>query len=125
MMITAMTEDTQPNSRAIGLKMAGVLKESGERTGILDKIDSVRQIEKAKLKINDLSFYYGKFKALHNVTMQIPDKQVTAFIGPSGCGKSTLLRIFNRMYDLYPGQTASGEIMLDEQNILSSSVDVN
>ncbi|MHB9021810.1 MAG: phosphate ABC transporter ATP-binding protein PstB [Halothiobacillus sp.] len=125
MTTTAMTEDTQPNSRAIGLKMAGALKESGERTGVLDKIDSVRQIEKAKLKINDLSFYYGKFKALHNITMQIPDKQVTAFIGPSGCGKSTLLRIFNRMYDLYPGQTTSGEVMLDDQNILSSSVDVN
>lgn len=120
-----MTEETQPNNRVIGLKMSGALKESSEQAALLEKIDSVRQIEKAKLKINDLSFYYGKFKALHNVTMQIPDKQVTAFIGPSGCGKSTLLRIFNRMYDLYPGQTTSGEIMLDDQNILSSSVDVN
>ncbi|MGC8697361.1 MAG: phosphate ABC transporter ATP-binding protein PstB [Halothiobacillus sp.] len=120
-----MTEETQPNSRAVGLKMSGALKESGERAALLEKIDSVRQIEKAKLKINDLSFYYGKFKALHNVTMQIPDKQVTAFIGPSGCGKSTLLRIFNRMYDLYPGQTTSGDIMLDDQNILGNNVDVN
>jgi phosphate transport system ATP-binding protein len=122
---STMTEETQPNSRVIGLKMSGALKESGEQKALLDKIDSVRQIDNAKLKINDLSFYYGKFKALHNVTMQIPDKKVTAFIGPSGCGKSTLLRIFNRMYDLYPGQSTSGDILLDGQNILSPSVDVN
>ena len=123
--VSTMTEDTQPGGRSIGLKMTSAIKESRYRGALLEKIDSVRQVENAKLRINDLSFYYGKFKALHNVSMQIPDKQVTAFIGPSGCGKSTLLRIFNRMYDLYPGQTTSGEIVLDGQNILSPSVDVN
>jgi phosphate transport system ATP-binding protein len=123
---TMMSDGLQSNERSFGLNMSGALKKSDERVAPLaEKIDSVRQIDNAKLKINDLSFYYGKFKALHNITMQIPDKHVTAFIGPSGCGKSTLLRIFNRMYDLYPGQTTSGEIMLDDQNILSPGVDVN
>ena len=59
-----------------------------------------------KLKVRDLNFYYGKFQALNNVELDIPARQVTAFIGPSGCGKSTLLRVFTRMYALYPEQRA-------------------
>ena len=79
----------------------------------------------AKMQIRNLDFYYGKFLALKNINIDIADKKVTAFIGPSGCGKSTLLRTFNRMYDLYPGMHATGEINLDGQNILDKSVDVN
>lgn len=79
----------------------------------------------AKMRIRNLEFYYGKFLALKNINIDIADKKVTAFIGPSGCGKSTLLRTFNRMYDLYPGMSATGEINLDGQNILDKSVDVN
>lgn len=79
----------------------------------------------AKMQIRDLDFYYGDFKALKNINIDIPEKNVTAFIGPSGCGKSTLLRTFNRMYDLYPGMRAEGKIILDGENILGKSVDVN
>ena len=61
---------------------------------------------RAKLSVRDLNFYYGKFHALKNINLEIPEKKVTAFIGPSGCGKSTLLRTFNRMYELYPEQRA-------------------
>jgi len=124
MTTTTMRHD-QSGSQGQGFNMSSALKQGETRETLADKVDSVRQIDGAKMVIRDLSFYYGKFKALHNISMQIPDKKVTAFIGPSGCGKSTLLRIFNRMYDLYPGQSTEGEITLDGQNILSSSVDVN
>ena len=78
-----------------------------------------------KLVVKNLNFHYGKFAALKNVNLEIPDRRVTAFIGPSGCGKSTLLRTFNRMYELYPGQKADGEIILDGVNILDSRQDLN
>ena len=79
----------------------------------------------AKIAIRDLDFYYGDFKALKNINIDIPEKNVTAFIGPSGCGKSTLLRTLNRMYDLYPNMHAEGEITLDGNNILAKEMDVN
>jgi len=79
----------------------------------------------AKVSIRELSFHYGKFKALDDITLDIPPGQVTAFIGPSGCGKSTLLRCFNRIYELYPGQRASGSILLDGENILERGQDLN
>ena len=78
----------------------------------------------AKLRIRNLNFYYGDFHALHNITLDIPENRVTAFIGPSGCGKSTLLRTFNRMYSLYPDQRAEGEIVLDEVNVLDMRQDL-
>jgi phosphate transport system ATP-binding protein len=78
-----------------------------------------------KLQVKNLNFYYGKFHALKNINLDIPAGQVTAFIGPSGCGKSTLLRTFNRMFELYPGMNAEGEIILDSQNLLAKSVDIN
>ena len=77
-----------------------------------------------KIKVNDLNFYYGAFKALKSVSLDIPEKKVTAFIGPSGCGKSTLLRTFNRMFELYPDQRAEGEIIMDGENLLTSKRDV-
>src|SRR5437763_10172984 len=79
---------------------------------------------RAKLAVRNLNFYYGKFHALKNINLEIPEKKVTAFIGPSGCGKSTLLRTFNRMYELYPDQRAQGEILLDGDNLLTSKKDV-
>ncbi|MHB8744126.1 MAG: phosphate ABC transporter ATP-binding protein PstB [Sulfuricaulis sp.] len=78
----------------------------------------------SKIKVRDLNFFYGKFLALKNVSLDIATNKVTAFIGPSGCGKSTLLRTFNRMYDLYPGQHATGEILLDGANTLSPGTDL-
>ncbi len=74
---------------------------------------------------NVYDIYYDKFHALKNINLTIADKKVTAFIGSSGCGKSTLLRTFNRMYDLYPNMHTKGEILLDGNNILDKSVDVN
>ncbi len=80
--------------------------------------------EPPKLTVRDLNFYYGKFHALKNINLTIPEKKVTAFIGPSGCGKSTLLRTMNRMFELYPDQRATGEIILDGENLLTSRQDV-
>ena len=81
-------------------------------------------IARTKIAIKDLNFYYGKFKALKNINLDIPEGRVTAFIGPSGCGKSTLLRVLNRMFELYPEQRAEGEILLDGENLLKSKDDV-
>ena len=80
---------------------------------------------KTKIAVKDLNFYYGKFHALKSVTMDIPEKKVTAYIGPSGCGKSTLLRTFNRMYSLYPDQRAEGEILMDGENLITTRQDVS
>ncbi|UTH75126.1 phosphate ABC transporter ATP-binding protein PstB [Chromobacterium sp. IIBBL 290-4] len=79
----------------------------------------------SKLEVRNLNFFYGNFHALKNIQLEIAPRKVTAFIGPSGCGKSTLLRTFNRMYELYPGLRAEGEIVLDGQNILARDIDVN
>ena len=81
--------------------------------------------QKTKISVRHLDFFYGSNKALIDINLEMPENQVTAFIGPSGCGKSTLLRVFNRMYSLYPGQRATGEVLLDSENILSPSMDVN
>lgn len=79
----------------------------------------------AILAVRDLNFYYGHFRGLSNVSVDIAKSKVTAFIGPSGCGKSTLLRTFNRMYDLYPGQRAEGQINFHGKNLLDKGQDVN
>jgi phosphate transport system ATP-binding protein len=80
--------------------------------------------EPIKMRTNKLDFFYGKSQALHGVSLPIIEKGVTALIGPSGCGKSTLLRTMNRIYGLYPGQRAAGEIILDGENILDRKMDV-
>jgi phosphate transport system ATP-binding protein len=77
-----------------------------------------------KLETRNLDFYYGKSRALHGVNLQFKRNAVTALMGPSGCGKSTLLRALNRIYALYPGQRAEGEIMLDGANILDRGMDL-
>jgi phosphate transport system ATP-binding protein len=74
----------------------------------------------AKLQTNHLSFFYGKNQALKDVTFEIPEKRITAIIGPSGCGKSTLLRVFNRMYDLIPSARASGAVLLDGEDVITT-----
>ena len=79
----------------------------------------------AKVTIRDLNFYYGDARALKDISLLLYQNEATAFIGPSGCGKSTLLRVLNRMYDLYPNQRATGEVMLDGEDILSPKQDVN
>ncbi|MGN6453336.1 MAG: phosphate ABC transporter ATP-binding protein, partial [Steroidobacteraceae bacterium] len=77
-----------------------------------------------KFEVRHLDFYYGNAHALKDINLTLSDRQITAFIGPSGCGKSTLLRVFNRMYALYPGHRATGDVRLDGEDILAPSVDV-
>jgi len=80
-----------------------------------------------RIEIRNLDFYYGPAlpKALKGINLNLPDRQVTGMIGPSGCGKSTLLRVMNRMYSLYPGQRAEGEVRLDGENLLDPGTDLN
>ncbi len=88
--------------------------------------ESPVKVEKKNiLQARNLNFFYGNFHSLKDINLDIQENSVTAFIGPSGCGKSTLLRTFNRMYDLYPGQRATGEINFKGENILDSSQDLN
>ena len=79
----------------------------------------------ARVSIQHLDFFYGARQALKDVSLDLPDRRVTGLIGPSGCGKSTLLRVLNRMYDLYPGQRATGEVLMDGQNLLADNLDLN
>ncbi len=78
----------------------------------------------AKIEVRHLNFHYGRHQALKDISLTLADRSITEFIGPSGCGKSTLLRVFNRMYSLYPGHRASGEVRLDGEDILSPLVDI-
>jgi phosphate transport system ATP-binding protein len=78
-----------------------------------------------RIMMENLHFFYGETEALKNITLALPQCQATGMIGPSGCGKSTLLRVLNRMYDLYPGQRATGRVMMDGENIISPEIDVN
>ena len=86
---------------------------------------TAENIAKPRVVVKDLNFLYGNYRALSNINLDIAEKKVTAFIGPSGCGKSTLLRTFNRMYELYPKQKATGSIVLDGKNILDKNQDLN
>jgi phosphate transport system ATP-binding protein len=79
----------------------------------------------ARISVRNLDFFYGEAKALKGIKLDLPDRQVTGMIGPSGCGKSTLLRVLNRMYSLYPGQRAEGEVIMDGRNMLDPDVDLN
>jgi phosphate transport system ATP-binding protein len=95
--------------------MNAILQSSAEQTSTAT----------SKILVKDLNFFYGSFQGLKNINLGIEERHITAFIGPSGCGKSTLLRTFNRMYDLYPGQRATGEIIMNGKNILDKSQDLN
>jgi phosphate transport system ATP-binding protein len=90
-----------------------------------EKQDALLPPALPKMSIKGLDFFYGKFQGLKDINLDIAERRVTAFIGPSGCGKSTLLRTLNRMYSLYPGQRAIGEIMFNGANILNPGTDLN
>ena len=79
----------------------------------------------ARISVRKLEFFYGANRALKGIDLDLPERRVTGLIGPSGCGKSTLLRVLNRMYDLYPGQRSTGEVMMDGQNLIGPDVSVN
>src|SRR3984957_18467121 len=83
------------------------------------------QVLPPKLEARDLNFYYGTTRALIDINLKFADRSITALIGPSGCGKSTLLRVFNRMYALYPGHRATGEVLLDGLDILAPTIDLS
>ena len=96
-------------------------------TGVLTAADTAPVVLRSlpgasptKISLDDVSFYYGKFRALKGISMEVPEKRVTALIGPSGCGKTTLLRMLNRMYDLVPGSRAEGRILLDGQDLITT-----
>jgi phosphate transport system ATP-binding protein len=86
---------------------------------------AVEDSRPAKFVVRHLDFYYGALRALNDISLSLADRSITAFIGPSGCGKSTLLRVFNRMYALYPGHRATGEVLLDGVDILAPTVDLS
>ena len=92
---------------------------------VLPESPQVPRAAKECVTIRNLDFFYGSTRALKSINLPLYENKVTAFIGPSGCGKSTLLRVLNRMYDLYPGQRAEGEVIFDGQNILSRKQDLN
>ena len=100
------------------------LGEPAGMTAAQGAVSPAKGMPETKVDIRHLDFYYGDHRALKDINLGLPDRQITAFIGPSGCGKSTLLRTLNRMYALYPGQRAVGEVLLDGVNILDASVDV-
>jgi len=79
----------------------------------------------SRISVRQLDFWYGANKALKAINLELPDRQVTGMIGPSGCGKSTLLRVLNRMYSLYPGQRAEGEVMMEGRNMIAPDMDLN
>ncbi|MBW8075972.1 MULTISPECIES: phosphate ABC transporter ATP-binding protein PstB [Metallibacterium] len=79
----------------------------------------------SKLRVRGLNFFYGTSHTLKSIDMDVPERQVTAIIGPSGCGKSTLLRVFNRIYAIYPGLEARGEVLMDGENILDPRYPLN
>jgi phosphate transport system ATP-binding protein len=99
------------------------INQSGTEAGQVAKANEAAAVN--ALQIKNLNFFYGSFQGLKNINLDILERKVTAFIGPSGCGKSTLVRTLNRMYDLYPGQRAEGEITFYGENILEKGKDVN
>jgi phosphate transport system ATP-binding protein len=86
---------------------------------------SAESINAPRIAIRSVDFFYAGNRALKSINLDLADRQVTGMIGPSGSGKSTLLRVLNRMYDLYPGQRATGEVLMDGENILDPSTDLN
>src|SRR3990172_1248516 len=90
----------------------------------LKNVATLEAAEKSKIAVQNLNFYYGQTQALHDVSLQIPEKIVMAFIGPSGCGKSTFLRTLNRMNDVIPGTRVQGTVLMDGRDIYASGTDV-
>ena len=107
--------------------MSSAMGQMQDRGGAFGGVQAraASSINEARIAIRSLDFYYGDNQALKQINLNLPERQVTGMIGPSGCGKSTLLRVLNRMYDLYPGQHATGEVMMDNENIIAESTDLN
>ncbi len=102
------------------------MNEGGNRPGVNSPTArSAADLNGPRIAIRGLDFFYGSNKALKGISLDLPERQVTGMIGPSGCGKSTLLRVLNRMYDLYPGQRAVGEVLMDGDNIIAPGIDLN
>jgi len=114
---SAVTSDTTPAAPAPASTVRPIAAEA-------IKAPAAAAAGPAMITISDLSLFYGAKQALHNITMEIPARQVTAFIGPSGCGKSTLLRCINRMNDLIDDVRVTGGIVLDGVNVFDPRVDV-
>jgi phosphate transport system ATP-binding protein len=104
--------------------MSGTQDQQGSFGGVQARATGSNMNE-PRIAIRNLDFFYGTNRALKNIQLDFPERQVTGMIGPSGCGKSTLLRVLNRMYDLYPGQRAVGEVMMDGVNIIAPGTDLN
>jgi phosphate transport system ATP-binding protein len=122
----ASSVEAAPAQRVRGLPAAPLLVSRGPTLRERDEAtDPLSATTRTKVEIRNVDFFYGKFQALHGITLPLYDRRVTAFIGPSGCGKSTLLRILNRIYQLYPGQAAVGEVLVDGENILAPGLDLN
>ena len=119
--------DASTGDRTVEDKASTGTTERGPLPGSIKPAHSAKPADsmKPKIEVNDLNFFYGKYHALKNINLRIPEKKVTAFIGPSGCGKSTLLRTFNKMYALYPEQRAEGEILMDGENLLDTRRDIS
>jgi phosphate transport system ATP-binding protein len=109
-----MSISTETQNQPAGSKSFGGVQARSEAT-----------LNDARVAIRNLDFFYGDNRALKGINLDLPDRQVTGMIGPSGCGKSTLLRILNRMFSLYSGQRATGEVLMDGQNIISDAVGLN
>ena len=108
-----------PNLSSRRVRDPGIFNRPEMQTAQPD-LRAVEGVGPVKLEVEALSFFYGKTQALHDVSFEVREKRVTAIIGPSGCGKSTLLRVFNRMYDLVPGAQATGAVMCDGENIVTT-----
>ena len=108
----------------VSTTMSGTQGQQGSFGGVQARATG-SNINEPRIAIRNLDFFYGTNRALKNIQLDFPERQVTGMIGPSGCGKSTLLRVLNRMYDLYPGQRATGEVLMDGENIIDPSVDLN
>ncbi len=111
--------------------MNGTVASSPSATVSLPQLDSqaislakAEVLAAAKIKVQSLNFYYGSHQVLFDNHLEIARNKVTAVIGPSGCGKSTHLRVYNRIYELYRDQKATGEVWLDDQNILAPGIDL-
>ncbi len=101
--------------------MNTTLSEINQSISLLDR--SMDQIEQKAIEVKNLSIYYGSFRAVKNITLEVPPRKITAIIGPSGCGKSTMLRSFNRMNELVPTAWAEGEVFFQGQNLYAPDVD--
>jgi phosphate transport system ATP-binding protein len=119
-------DNTQVEALQTGTSMSDTASErSGDQNMGAMLPRSEASLNAPRIAISGLDFFYGNNKALKSIALDLPEKQVTGMIGPSGCGKSTLLRVLNRMYDLYPGQRAEGQVMMDGENLIAPDMDLN